>query len=867
MSTDSLTIKNGSKIAVIGGGPAGSFFALHLLHFADEIGIRPEITIYQQRNFDRPGPKGCKGCAGVLSANLLRNMGELGLTIPSEVLQDTIENYALHSPYTSISISRPEQSVEVASVYRGGGPSVSRYEDPASFDGWLIREAQDRGAEVCYQQVKGIHIGHETGIEVAGEKLAYDLIVLASGANAKPLPITGIEYIPPKTQLMAQGELYVDVKDVGSYLGNVAHVFLIPNSEIVFGTLVPKGPSIHVSVLSTGDKPVAVEHFLEQDIVRSTLPRHYEQTCACRPRAVVSSASNYYADCFVAVGDVAVSRLFKDGIGSSFLTAREAARTVVQHGISHRDFEQHYYPLCRAIERDNRWGKFLFSIHARSKNSRAFLLAQHRLVGDEQRNTTGRQPFTKMIWGMFTGGYTYRSMASMAFNPSTMMRLSKSFVSVGLKGTFRRGIDAPRTLEVGNKRKIVVLGSGFAGTYTLRHLVRYLNQNENVETTMLSNENFFLFSPLLHEAAMGRVGTWHIAYPIRKLHHKDRFNFVQASVEKIDLGGRKIITNSGVFEFDYLVMALGSVTDMSGLPSNQSNVYTLKTLLDSMLVRDHIISVLEQASGQKDLEKRKQLLTFVVSGGGYTGVQLVTELRDFIFRHLLKSHRSLNPKDIRIVLIEAEQQITGGLHPKLASYAMRQLGRMGIEVRLKSRVTQVWEERVELNNSEILSTNTLLWVAGVVANPRIAELEIEQDSIGRVMIQEDLEVPGFPGVYAAGDCACFIDPQSGQTVPPRAHNAVRQAKVVSHNILAEIRGTNKTTYHYNQSGEVVSLGASQAVFRFHGFRAYGLLARLVWLAGNSLLVMGKYNRVRIIMDWLSSMIFGRDTTYIRLKKD
>ncbi|MDY6833255.1 MAG: FAD-dependent oxidoreductase [Chloroflexota bacterium] len=867
MNADSLNIRTGSKIAVIGGGPAGSFFALHLLRFADEIGISPEISIYQQRDFDSPGPKGCKGCAGVLSASLLRNMGELGLAIPSEVLQDTIENYALHSPYTSISIHRPEQGVEVASVYRGGGPSVSRYEDPASFDGWLIREAQNRGANVRYQQVKGIYIGHESRIEVEEERLAYDLIVLASGANTKPIPMKGSKYVPPKTQLMAQGELYVGVNDAGSYLGSVAHVFLIPSSKIIFGTLVPKGPSIHVSVLSSGDKPVSIEDFLKQDIVRSMLPGHYEQTCACRPRAVVSPASNYYTDRFVAVGDAAVSRLFKDGIGSSFLTAREAARTTVWYGISHRDFKQHYYPLCRGIERDNQWGKLLFSIHARSKNSRAFLLAQQRLVGDEQNNTTGPQPFTKMIWGMFTGGYTYRSMTRMAFNPGTMTRLSRSFVSAGLKGIFHRGIDAPRTLEVGNKRNIVVLGSGFAGTYTLRNLVRHLNRNENVEITMLSNENFFLFSPLLHEAAMGRIGTWHIAYPIRKLHHKDRFSFVQATVERIDLRGRRIITDSGVFEYDHLVMALGSVPDMSGLPSNQSNVYTLKTLRDSMLIRNHIISVLEQANGQGDLQKRKQLLTFIVSGGGYTGVQLVTELRDFIFRHLLKSYRTLNPQNIRIVLIEAEQQITGGLHPKLANYAMRQLGRMGIDVRLESRVTNVWENRVELNNHEILPTNTLLWVAGVVANPRIAELEIEQDNIGRVVVQEDLEVRGFPGVYAAGDCACVIDPESGQTVPPRAHNAVRQAMVVSHNILAEIRGTNKKTYHYNQSGEVVSLGASQAVFRFHGFRAYGLLARLVWLGGYSLLVMGRYNRVRIVMDWLSSMIFGRDTTYIRLEKD
>ena len=173
---------------------------------------------------------------------------------------------------------------------------------------------------------------------------------------------------------------------------------------------------------------------------------------------------------------------------------------------------------------------------------------------------------------------------------------------------------------------------------------------------------------------------------------------------------------------------------------------------------------------------------------------------------------------------------------------------------------------MEINGTEIVPTSTVIWVAGVVANPRIAELDIEKDSIGRVLVNEYMEVPGMPGVYAVGDCAHFKDPRSGQPIPPRAHTAVRQARVVAHNILAEIRGREKKPYRYANTVDAVSLGSSNAVLRFHGLRLYGFLARFIWLVGYSFLVTGTPNRVRIIMDWLLSLIFGRDVTFIRITK-
>jgi NADH dehydrogenase len=430
-----------------------------------------------------------------------------------------------------------------------------------------------------------------------------------------------------------------------------------------------------------------------------------------------------------------------------------------------------------------------------------------------------------------------------------------------LKGLASKDVEYSKIIYEGGK-KVLILGSGFSGVYTLRHLIRSLNRNENVETTIVSDENFLLFSPLLHEVAMGGIETRHIAYPIRGLRGRDKFQFIKASVEKIDLGARKVITTAGILHFDYLVLALGSVPDMSDLYSLEGNVFTLKTLRDSILIRNHIIGLFERASIESDPERQRQLLTFIVCGGGYTGIQLVTEMRDFIFKDLLGVYKKINPDNIKIVLVEAGRKIAAELHTKLGAYVMKHLQNVGIEVRLKSQVTRVWEDKVEIDGIEIIATSTLIWETGVVANPRVAEVDVEKDDIGRVLVNEYMEIPRIPRVYAVGDCASFKDPNTGQPIPPRAHIAVRQAKVAAHNILAEIRGRGKKPYRYSQNEEIISLGTSKAVFRFRGLRLYGFSARVIWLLSYSLLVAGAYNRARIIMDWLLARVFGRDTTFV-----
>ncbi|HEX7475164.1 MAG TPA: hypothetical protein VF318_04295, partial [Dehalococcoidales bacterium] len=232
MKQDLGRIETGSRVAVIGGGPAGCFFSLFLMKYARELGKRPQITIYEPRDFYQPGHQGCKGCAGILSVSLLHNLTELGLSLPEEVIQNRIERYTVHSPYTSITFSNPETGTQIFSVYRGSGPRLSHGVSPIGFDGWLLNVAEQQVSAVEKDRVTSIFLGQEAEIEVSGKRLSYDLIVLASGVNAIPIKVNGLEYIPPKTQLMAQDELYAGAEEVESRLGSAAHAFLIPHSKL-----------------------------------------------------------------------------------------------------------------------------------------------------------------------------------------------------------------------------------------------------------------------------------------------------------------------------------------------------------------------------------------------------------------------------------------------------------------------------------------------------------------------------------------------------------------------------------------------------------------------------------------------------------
>ncbi|MBI2857694.1 MAG: NAD(P)/FAD-dependent oxidoreductase [Chloroflexi bacterium] len=415
--------------------------------------------------------------------------------------------------------------------------------------------------------------------------------------------------------------------------------------------------------------------------------------------------------------------------------------------------------------------------------------------------------------------------------------------------------------------EIVVLGGGFGGVYTLIGLEKALRKCPGARITLVSNENFFLYTPLLHEVATGGIETRHIAYPIRRLFRKrHRFEFRMCRVERVDLTQRRVILDHGELSYDFLVLALGSTTNMTSLPGYSQNVFTLKNLLDGVQIRNHIIRMFETADCETDQKRQKQLLTFVVVGPGYTGVQLVADLRSFVRHSLLKKYPRIDPAMVRVMLIGDRGYILSGRDRKLGDASVRQLRKLGVEIRLNTQITRLWDHGMELDHMEMEPTETIIWAAGIVASPVVSAIDAEKDELGRIKVDRFLRVPGYPGVYALGDNAHFEDAATGAVLPPRAHYAVRQPKVVVSNILAELINGQPREYLYHDAAELVSLGPRNAVMNLYGFHISGLVARFIWLTGYLAIMMGLYNRTRVLLDWLLAMIFDRDSTLLDVKR-
>ena len=413
---------------------------------------------------------------------------------------------------------------------------------------------------------------------------------------------------------------------------------------------------------------------------------------------------------------------------------------------------------------------------------------------------------------------------------------------------------------------ILILGGGFGGMYTLLHLRKAFKNSKNVHVTLVNRENFFLFTPFLHEVATGGIETRHIAYPIRQIKGWQNFRFIRGEVASIELEQKKVFLEQGALEYDYLVLALGNAPDFKQTPDSNENVFTLKTLRDGMFLRNHIIHMFETADTEPESERQNCLLTFIVVGGGSTGVQFVTEMRDFIFRFLLKNYPHVEPSQVHILLIQDKDYVLEGMDAKLGAYALDCLHRKGIDVRLKTRVEGITSDGLQLAGQGEIPTRTVIWATGGRANPVVADLPLSTDQVGRIVVDNYLEIPGFPGVYAVGDIALFKDKRWTQGLPPRAHIAVRQARTVAANIAASINGRNKHPYRYIHMGEMVSLGSHTAAVNFFGLRIYGVVGRFIWLNGYLSLLMGWYNRLRVLTDWFLALIFGRDITMLDIDK-
>jgi NADH dehydrogenase len=405
--------------------------------------------------------------------------------------------------------------------------------------------------------------------------------------------------------------------------------------------------------------------------------------------------------------------------------------------------------------------------------------------------------------------------------------------------------------------RIVVLGGGFGGIEAMRVLERKLGGRADIELLLISDNNYLLFTPLLPQVASSLVEPRHIIQPIRDIRGSRRFRFRRDRVEGIDLAARRVHLAEGSVEYDRLVVALGGITPSFGIPGVDAHALNYKSLEDGVLLRDHLIDLAEHADHEPDPATRRRLLTICVVGGGYTGVELIAELQDFFESYLVPRYRGIEAGDYRLLLLEAGREILRGVHPTLAVRARASLRREGIEVRTGTQVTRVLEGAVEIQGTEQIPVGLTVWAAGVKGSPVLADLPVEHDRLGRVVVDPHLRLPGHPEVYGAGDAVTIQGrPEASIPIIPAA---LAHGRLAADNIAADLAGRALETIEFRPQGMLVSLGERYAVVEIMGLRFSGYAAWLFWNALHLYKLVGLRKQLQVALDWWLARVFPRDS--------
>ncbi len=408
--------------------------------------------------------------------------------------------------------------------------------------------------------------------------------------------------------------------------------------------------------------------------------------------------------------------------------------------------------------------------------------------------------------------------------------------------------------------RIVILGAGFAGLESATVLERELGSTARCEITLVDQDNYFLFTPLLPQIPSSFINPRHIVQPVRDIRGTRNFRFMRDVVRGMDPGSRRVELGSGRLEYDYLVVALGSRRNDFGVPGVGEHTFDFKTLEDAVTLREHVLDLCEHADHTEDATARGRMLTVVVVGGGYTGAELIAELQDFLFRYVVPRYRGIHRTDIQLMLLEATAKLLNNVDPALAAHAQRRLRREGIKLRPNSPVTRCLEGGVEIKGGEIIRAETVVWTAGIRAHELAAELSGPHDRIGRCVVNEYLQLEGHPEIFVAGDCAASTAaPQAAAVVP----TAIEQGRLAGRNIARLLRGELLERYVHSPRSMAVTLGMNYAVLSVGPVRIRGLLA---WLAANAYhlyKLVGLKKQVQVFLDWSLAYIFPRDASMVR----
>jgi NADH dehydrogenase len=416
------------------------------------------------------------------------------------------------------------------------------------------------------------------------------------------------------------------------------------------------------------------------------------------------------------------------------------------------------------------------------------------------------------------------------------------------------------------KTRIVILGGGFGGVYTARHLEKLCKGRQDVEIVLVSRDNFLLMTPLLFEVCSGTLDLQNCSFPIRAFLRTAQF--AEAKVQSIDLERRVVhlttATETAELAYDQLVLALGAMTNRVMIPGSEY-AFTFKTLADALLLRNHVIERLERADVETDPERKRSLLTFVIIGGGLVGVELFGELTAFM-DGITPLYKNVNRDQVRFILLQGADRIMPEMNPKLADYGARVLGtRRGAEIRTGTIVRAIEPGKVHLPQ-ETIATDTIILAAGIVPNPVVAGLPVEKDKRGHVMVAGTMRCPSHPDVWALGDCA-FIPAPDGKPYPNLAQHALREAKVLARNIVAVLNGLPPQPFVHDNLGMMGSLGHGKAFGQLLKVRVRGVFAWFVRRTYYLLQMPGWGRRLRIVTSWTFALLFRPDIVKVSLDSE
>ena len=412
-------------------------------------------------------------------------------------------------------------------------------------------------------------------------------------------------------------------------------------------------------------------------------------------------------------------------------------------------------------------------------------------------------------------------------------------------------------------RKIVVLGGGFAGVECVKQLQRGLRSNSTTDILLISEQNFLLFRPMLPQVASGTINTRNIVIPIRSILKKARF--YEGRVRAIDPIARQVSLwgtpeRAGItVDYDYLVVALGGEPDFFGMGDIKNNAFRMQTLNDAVALRNRVIDMLEQADNEPDEGTKRALLTFVIVGGGFSGIETAGELHDLLV-DATKHYPAVSENEIRVLVVEARSIILPSFSKDLSKFVHDRLVRRGTEVKLEAKLASFDgnEAKIEWGgSSETIHTKTLIWTAGFTA-VNMVQRSVFKTVRGKIAVNDYLEVEEYPGVFAAGDCALLTDARTGIAYAPTGHLAAVQGKTIAHNLSAKINGRPLKKFKYDPWYQMAVIGKRNGVALVHGIRIHGVAAWMLWRTVflYKMPLLGK--KLRVIIDWTEDLLFDRD---------